>query len=432
MDNQFLLFKQGEIILPFRRITDTDTAYYDSRSYKPYRIKNMSLLDNCFSVDNLHESFMDIRKSIHFKYSVQNYRINELREITRFRTAYRNGTFTFSESRPFKLKERGHERLIHPIVFRDRVVIHAFCKYVLLPKLTPYLIYDNCASLKGKGIDKSLDRLRVHLQRYYFRNKTNHGYILKGDCRKFFDNLQHDIILNSMRGILDDEEIDFLRLILKENEIDVSYMTDAEYASCMNTVFSSIEYNAHDYPKTGDRIMRKSVGIGSEASQIIGLFYLHDIDNYIKIVRGFKYYGRYMDDFYIIHEDRQALIDILDELKRRYKAVGLEINNKKTQISRLEKPITFLKTIFILTDTGKIIKRKCADTFKRERIKLKKFAHKLDAGDMPYKAIDNQYRSWRGNVSRKGYKNHRQVSRMDKLYNELYIEPFIEGSYARC
>ena len=432
MDNQFLLFKQGEIILPFRRITDTDTAYYDSRSYKPYRIKNMSLLDNCFSVDNLHESFMDIRKSIHFKYSVQNYRINELREITRFRTAYRNGTFTFSESRPFKLKERGHERLIHPIVFRDRVVIHAFCKYVLLPKLTPYLIYDNCASLKGKGIDKSLDRLRVHLQRYYFRNKTNHGYILKGDCRKFFDNLQHDIILNSMRGILDDEEIDFLRLILKENEIDVSYMTDAEYASCMNTVFSSIEYNAHDYPKTGDRIMRKSVGIGSEASQIIGLFYLHDIDNYIKIVRGFKYYGRYMDDFYIIHEDRQALIDILDELKRRYKAVGLEINNKKTQISRLEKPITFLKTIFILTDTGKIIKRKCADTFKRERIKLKKFAHKLDAGDMPYNAIDNQYRSWRGNVSRKGYKNYRQVSRMDKLYNELYIEPFIDGSYARC
>ena len=432
MDNQFLLFKQGEIILPFRRITDTDTAYYDSRSYKPYRIKNMSLLDNCFSVDNLHESFMDIRKSIHFKYSVQNYRINELREISRFRTAYRNGTFTFSESRPFKLKERGHERLIHPIVFRDRVVIHAFCKYVLLPKLTPYLIYDNCASLKGKGIDKSLDRLRVHLQRYYFRNKTNHGYILKGDCRKFFDNLQHDIILNSMRGILDDEEIGFLRLILKENEIDVSYMTDAEYASCMNTVFSSIEYNAHDYPKTGDRIMRKSVGIGSEASQIIGLFYLHDIDNYIKIVRGFKYYGRYMDDFYIIHEDRQALIDILDELKRRYKAVGLEINNKKTQISRLEKPITFLKTIFILTDTGKIIKRKCADTFKRERIKLKKFAYKLDAGDMPYKAIDNQYRSWRGNVSRKGYKNYRQVSRMDKLYNELYIEPFIEGSYARC
>lgn len=432
MDNQFLLFKQGEIILPFRRITDTDTAYYDSRSYKPYRIKNMSLLDNCFSVDNLHESFMDIRKSIHFKYSVQNYRINELREISRFRTAYRNGTFTFSESRQFKLKERGHERLIHPIVFRDRVVIHAFCKYVLLPKLTPYLIYDNCASLKGKGIDKSLDRLRVHLQRYYFRNKTNHGYILKGDCRKFFDNLQHDIILNSMRGILDDEEIDFLRLILKENEIDVSYMTDAEYASCMNTVFSSIEYNAHDYPKTRDRIMRKSVGIGSEASQIIGLFYLHDIDNYIKIVRGFKYYGRYMDDFYIIHEDRQALIDILDELKRRYKAVGLEINNKKTQISRLEKPITFLKTILILTDTGKIIKRKCADTFKRERIKLKKFAYKLDAGDMPYKAIDNQYRSWRGNVSRKGYKNYRQVSRMDKLYNELYIEPFIDGSYARC
>ena len=398
----------------------------------------MSLLDTCFSEGCLHEGYTDIRGDISFKYSVQQYGLNELKEIGTFRKSYADGTFTFSESRPFRLHERGHERLIHPIVFRDRVVIHCFCKYVLLPKLTPYLIYDNCASLKGKGIDKSLDRFKVHLKKYFFSEGTNEGYIFQGDIRKFFDNLRHDEILKMVRPYLDDEELAFFALILKENEIDVSYMTDEEYAGCMDKTFNSLEYDAKRYKKTGEKMMPKSVGIGSEASQIIGLFYLHRVDNYIKIVKGFKYYARYMDDFYIIHKDKAVLKDLLEELKVKYKEVGLEINEKKTQINKLDKPITFLKTIYTLTDTGKVIMRKSNGTFKRERVKLKKFAHKLETREFTYPMIQNQYSSWRGTITRKRgkkknskpmFKNYRQVARMDKLYNELFIEPFIRSSY---
>lgn len=395
----------------------------------------MSLLDTCFSVDNLHNSFMDIRKNIHFKYNVQNYRLNELKEIAQFREEYRNGTYKLSDSKPFKLRERGRERFIQPIVFRDRVVIHAFCKYVLLPKLTPYLIYDNCASLKGKGIDKSLDRFRVHLQRYFFKHENNKGYILQIDCRKYFDNLRHDVILESLKDKLTEEEINFLAVILKENEVDVSYMTDEEYAHCMDDVFDALEYNANDYKKTGKKMMRKSVGIGSETSQIIGLYYLSTVDNYIKIVKRFKYYARYMDDSYIIHESKEVLAQLLNDLKQKYAELGLQINVKKTQIRRLSKPVIFLKTIHILTETGKVIRRKCKDTFKRERVKLKKFAVKLSNRELTYKMIDTQYRSWRGTIKRnngKMFKNYRQVARMDKLYNELFIEPFKRSAYARC
>lgn len=396
------------------------------------------MLDTCFSEECLHEAFIDIRGDIHFKYTVQNYRLNELKEIATFRERYANGTFSFSESRPFRLLERGHERLIHPIVFRDRVVIHSFCKHVLLPKLTPYLIYDNCASLKGKGIDKSLDRMRVHLKRYFFENNTNKGYILQGDGRKFFDNLRHDVILDMVRDKLTEEELSFLALILKENEIDVSYMTDEEYAGCMDKVFNSLEYTTLRFKKTGEKMMPKSVGIGSEASQIIGLYYLHRVDNYIKIVRGFKYYARYMDDFYIIYKDKETLKALLKELKIKYREIGLEINEKKTQIRKLDKPIVFLKTVYTLTDTGKVIMRKCKGTFIRERRKLKKYAAKLDSGEFDYPMIESQYRSWRGTIMRKRgkgknskymFKNYRQVARMDKLYNELFIEPFIRGDY---
>lgn len=378
---------------------------------------------------------MDIRKSIHFKYNVQNYRLNELKEIASFREAYKNGTFKFTDSKAFYLRERGRERYIQPVTFRDRVIVHAFCQYVLLPKLTPYLIYDNCASIEGKGIDKSLDRFRVHLQRYYTRHKSNEGYILQIDCRKYFDNLRHDLIIEKLSSKLDPEEIDFLKMILKQNEIDVSYMTDEQYATCMTDVFNAIEYNAMRYEKTGEKIMRKSIGIGSETSQIIGLYYLAEIDNYVKIVKGFKYYARYMDDSYVIHKDKEVLRELLEELKAKYAELGLQINDKKTQIRKISKPVVFLKTIYILTETGKVVKRKCKDTFKRERIKLKKFATKVLNKEMTYNMVKMQYLSWRGTIMRHNgrmYKNYKQVSRMDKLYNELFILPFIKGYYAGC
>lgn len=376
---------------------------------------------------------MDIRKNIHFKYNVQSYRLNELKEIASFREAYRNGTFRFTDSKPFYLRERGRERFIQPVAFRDRVIVHAFCQYVLLPKLTPYLIYDNCASIEGKGIDKALDRFRVHLQRFYFKNRSNDGYILQIDCRKYFDNLRHDVIVEKLSSKLTTEEMDFLKMILKQNEIDVSYMTDEQYATCMTDVFNAIEYNSIHHEKTGEKIMRKSIGIGSETSQIIGLYYLAEVDNYIKIVKGFKYYARYMDDSYIIHKDKNVLQELLKELKAKYEDLGLQINDKKTQICKISKPVVFLKTIHILTETGKVIRRKCKDTFKRERIKLKKFAIKILNHEMTYNMVRMQYLSWRGTIMRhKGrmFKNYKQISRMDKLYNELFILPFIRGCYA--
>lgn len=383
----------------------------------------MSLLDTCFSEDALHDSFMDIRKNIHFKYNVQNYRLNELKEINDFRTAYENGTFEFTPSKPFTLRERGHERYIQPVAFKDRVIVHSFVKNILLPKLCPYLIYDNCASLKGKGYDKQLDRFRTHLQRYYFHHQTNEGYVLQVDFSKFFDNIRHDKLLSMIAEKIDDPEtVDFLAKILKEYEVEVSA---EEYNDCMNGVFNSLEHRKKQIINPVK--MPKSLGIGNEISQICGLFYLYRLDNYIKIVKGVKYYGRYMDDLIIIHSDKQFLIELLSDIRSISAELGLRISDRKTKITKLTKPITFLKVIHILTKTGKVIRRRGKEIFQRERVKLKKLADKVN-----YKYIESQYRSWRGTVERKHYKNFRQVARVDRLYNELFIKPFIRGSYAEC
>lgn len=111
--------------------------------------------------------------------------------------------------------------------------------------------------------------------------------------------------------------------------------------------------------------MKKSVGIGSQISQISGVYYPTRLDNYCKIVRGMKYYGRYMDDIYIIHESKEFLKGLLNDIRGICDEYGLFINPKKTQIVKLSHGFTFLKIKYSLTETGKVIERISKDSVVR-------------------------------------------------------------------
>lgn len=62
--------------------------------------------------------------------------------------------------------------------------------------------------------------------------------------------------------------------------------------------------------------MHKSLGIGSQISQISGIYYPSKMDNYCKIVKGIKFYGRYMDDTYIIGNSKEELKSLLDDIDK--------------------------------------------------------------------------------------------------------------------
>ena len=63
---------------------------------------------------------------------------------------------------------------------------------VLLPAVKRKIIYDNGASIKGRGISHSRKQFEVHLHKYYAEHGNN-GYILFGDFTKFYDNIIHEI-----------------------------------------------------------------------------------------------------------------------------------------------------------------------------------------------------------------------------------------------
>jgi len=388
-------------------------------------ITSKNMLTLC-DANNFLDAFHKCKKGSIWKESVQRYRINRLRNIYRQGIEIANNEYEQKPFNEFPLSERGKTREIKAIHIDDRVVLRNLCDNILTPKLNKYLIYDNGASVKGKGIHFTRNRLETHLRKYFRKYGTNEGYILLIDFTKFFDNVQHDKLLEEFEKRINDKELlSFIRKLIDSFKIDVSYLNDDEYKYCMSTVFNSILYAYTDKKLlTGKKYMGKSIGIGSQLSQISGLIYPTRIDNYCKIVKGLTYYGRYMDDIYVIHSDKEFLKKLLNEIEAICKEYGIFINKKKTQIVKLTKTFTFLKTRYNLTNTGKVIKRMSKDSISRERRKLKKFKALLDEGKMSYKDIEEAYGSWRGNL--KYYKSYHTLRNMDKLYNDLFINSMLE------
>lgn len=131
--------------------------------------------------------------------------------------------------------------------------------------------------------------------------------------------------------------------------------------------------------------------------------------------------------FYIIHEDKEYLKGLLNDIQGICDELGLFINPKKTQIVKLSHGFTFLKIKYNLTETGKVQERISKDSVTRMRRKLKKFRKLMDAGEMSFDDVRCAYASWKGGVSH--YDSYNVVKSMDKLFDELFIHPFIGGGH---
>jgi hypothetical protein len=251
-------------------------------------------------------------------------------------------------------------------------------------------------------------------------HRTNEGYVGFADLSKFYDNIQHEKIKEAVNPKIDEFSQWLLSEILKTFEVDVSYMTDEEYSHCLDEKFNSVEYNntiPHEW-RTGEKMMPKSVDIGDQVSQDIGIFFPTAIDNYAKIVRGCKYYGRHTDDIYIIGETREYVQSVIDGISEVATEQGLFINRKKTRIVKLSDTYKYLQVKYTLTDTGRVVGRITPKSVTTERQRIKKYRHLLDEGIMTYDEIEQAVKSWMGTYTKRMSK--KQIGNMKRLYKELY------------
>lgn len=196
-------------------------------------------------------------------------------------------------------------------------------------------------------------------------------------------------------------------------------MSDEEYATCMEDTFNKLEYRKVPANLlTGEKWMCKSVNIGDQLSQVIGIYYPYRIDNYVKYVRSQKFYGRYMDDWYIMNPSKEELEDLLVNICRIATELGIHINLKKTRIVKISSTYKFLQVKYSLTKDGKIIKRINPTRVTTMRRKLKKLAIKVQSGDIPYENVENMFRGWMGGYYKLLSRDQRK--NLIALYEDLF------------
>lgn len=329
----------------------------------------------------IHSARMS-KKTVAWKASVQRYMSNLLRNTWDLQRKLSHGVDITMGFICFTLNERGKTRHIRSVHFKERVVQRAVCDHALVPMLSRTLVYENGASLKGKGIHFHIFLCSRQLHRYYRENGfSNDGWILQIDFKSYFDNIEHGPLKAIITRAFHNRHIRWL-------------------------IWRFVK-------AFGD----KSLGIGSQVSQILAITYPNRIDHYAREVLGLHLSARYADDSYYMHPDKAYLEWCLEQLKEKFAEAHIILNSKKTQIIPIKR-FTFLKTRFFLTDTGKVVMKPCRDSITRCRHKLKSFRHMLDMGAMTMDRVISSYFSWYG------YQNHldahRTLREADKLFFQLF------------
>lgn len=358
-----------------------DTGSYDCSCYQR----------EIFDGNSLYDAFVRAKQGSDWKPQVQLFEMTYLLGLSKIQTEVENKEYEFLPATNFVLRERGKTRYVSGEQIPDRIVKHSLCDERLIPTIRKYLIYDNGASLEGKGIDFQRRRLLVHLRKYYSQHKSNDGYILLIDFTKYYDNIRHeDLIEQFERFIHDEHALWLLKKTINHSKVDVSYMSDEEYENCMATVFNSLEHGAIDRKLlTGEKFMAKHLNIRDQVAQVAGITYPMEIDNYVKIVKGVKFYGRYMDDSYAIHESKEFLEDLLRDIVRIANSIGITVNLKKTRICKLSDYWRFLQVQYSLTETGRVIQKINPKRLTAMRRKMKKLCYILTPTD-----FENWFQSW--------------------------------------
>lgn len=337
--------------------------------------------ESVFTYDNLYHSYKMCVKDVGWKPSIQKYKARAPLEVYENYERLMNRTFTHDNFYEFNIVERGKKRHIRSVTVRERVVQRCLCDYSLVPAVTSSFIYDNGASMKDKGYTFAIKRMETHLHQYY-RKYGNEGYILLYDFSKFFDRVSHSVIQAIIDKTYTDEELKWIVM--------------------------------HFVSAFGDI----GLGLGSQISQVLALASANELDHFVKEKLRIKYYGRYMDDGYLIHHDKKYLAHCLEEIQLICDKLGIVLNRKKTKIAKLSRGFVFLKVRFYLTDSGKVVKKIYKRSIVKMRRKLKAFRRFVDDGIMTMEDVEMSMQSWTAYAS--NFDAYYAICNMKALYTELF------------
>ena len=254
-------------------------------------------------------------------------------------------------------------RIVMAQEIEDKIINHLIAEYVLVKTFESKYGSSMCATRIGKGTLYGIKMLKKYLNE--MKRNYDNFYILKIDISKYFYKIDHNILksilnkkikdkmaLNILYSIIDSTNEKYVNEeILKLKNLRINYLKKSNLKNKNKLIKETQEIPLYENGF--------GVALGNQTSQVFGLIYLYEINHFIKENLHIKYLLNYMDDFVIIHYDKNYLKycqeQITDKLKHDY---NLKINYKKTRIDSIKNGIDFLGYKFYIKNNKVILKLK--------------------------------------------------------------------------
>ncbi len=238
------------------------------------------------------------------------------------------------------------KREIFAADFRDRVVHHFIFNYIS-PIFEKIFINDSYSCRKGKGTHYGIERI-THFICSCSQNYSKSCYILKLDIKGYFmamnklllfDKVKSEIIHNINKVNFDTELVLYL--------VEKTIFNDPKE----NCIIKGSKDDWKDLPQTKSLFYAKKncgLPIGNLTSQLFGNVYMNEFDHWVKKELKIKYYGRYVDDFILIHEDKYYLQSILPKISNYLiKNLKLILHPDKIYLQHYTKGVKYLGAVIL-------------------------------------------------------------------------------------
>lgn len=336
-----------------------------------------NLFDQVASLENLFTAWDNFKTDKRHKLDVMRFEWELEENIFQLSRELKSGEYRHGPYEGFFVHDP-KQRHIHKASVRDRILHHAVFS-VINPIFEPTFIATSFSCRVGYGTHRGVETLARMLRRAS-KNNTRTCYVLKCDVRKFFDSVDHTILLGLIeKRVKDEKMIWLLRSIVESYSSEIG--------------------------------IGKGVPIGNLTSQLFANIYMNEFDQFVKHIVREKRYVRYTDDFAIVSENPIYLKELLPKVEKfLFETLAVTLHPNKIILSTFCQGIDFLG--YVSFPKHRLLRTK---TKKRILKKMRKKVSGYRLGELTRENLHQSLQSYLGVLS------HANTYRLsEQLKNETW------------
>ena len=301
--------------------------------------------EKIISIENLFLTWKEFLRGKKNKKDVQEFQLHFMDNVLSLQNDLKDKTYIHGGYYAFNISDP-KPRNIHKASVRDRLLHHAIYR-ILYPYFDSKFIHDSYSCRMNKGTHKAINRFR-DFYRKVSKNNTKTCWVLKCDIKKFFANIDHNVLKEILKQHIKNENIIWL----------LSQVIDSFSAS------THISYGVN---------MKKGLPLGNLTSQLLVNIYMNEFDHFVKRELKVEHYIRYADDFVILNDNKNYLENLITKISSFLeKELKLQLHPDKVFIKTIASGVDFLgwvhfpKHRILRTSTKRRMLRNLKQNFQKE------------------------------------------------------------------